>query len=160
MNISVRLSTPVDMPQVLRLIKELAAFEKEPNAVKITVDTLIKEGFGKNPSFTCFVAEVEEEIIGMALVYDRFSTWKGRSIHLEDLIVNEKMRGTGVGKALYSKVIAYAAAQKVKRLEWVVLDWNKGAIKFYEKSGATMLKDWYLVQMDEEGIKSYIATIK
>ena len=74
--------------------------------------------------------------------------------------MNEKMRGTGVGKALYSKVIAYAAAQNVKRLEWVVLDWNKGAIKFYEKSGATMLKDWYLVQMDEEGIKSYIATIK
>ena len=160
MNISVRLSTPVDMPQVLRLIKELAVFEKEPNAVKITVDTLIKEGFGKNPSFTCFVAEVEEEIVGMALVYDRFSTWKGRSIHLEDLIVSEKIRGTGVGKALYSKVIAYAAAQKVKRLEWVVLDWNEGAIKFYEKNGARMLKDWYLVQMDEEGIKNYMTTIK
>ena len=160
MNISVRLSTPVDMPQVLRLIKELAAFEKEPDAVIITVDTLVKEGFGKSPLFTCFVAEVEEKIVGMALVYDRFSTWKGRSIHLEDLIVNEKMRGTGVGKALHSKVIAYAAAQNVKRLEWVVLDWNEGAIKFYEKSGATILKDWYLVQMDEEGIKSYTATIK
>ena len=130
MNISVRLSTPVDMPQVLRLIKELAAFEKEPDAVIITVDTLVKEGFGKSPLFTCFVAEVEEKIVGMALVYDRFSTWKGRSIHLEDLIVNEKMRGTGVGKALHSKVIAYAAAQNVKRLEWVVLDWNEGAIKF------------------------------
>ena len=160
MNISVRLSTPVDMPQVLRLIKELAAFEKEPNAVKITVDTLIKEGFGKNPLFTCFVAEVEKEIVGMALVYDRFSTWKGRSIHLEDLIVSEKMRGNGVGKALYSKVIAYAAAQKVKRLEWVVLDWNEGAIKFYEKNGARMLKDWYIVQMDEEGIKNYMETLK
>ena len=160
MKILVRLSISTDMPQVLRLIKELAAFEKEPNAVKITVDTLIKEGFGKNPSFTCFVAEVEEEIIGMALVYDRFSTWKGRSVHLEDLIVSEKIRGTGVGKALYSKVIAYAAAQKVKRLEWVVLDWNKGAIKFYEKSGATILKDWYLVQMDGEGIKNYMTTIK
>ena len=160
MNISVRLSTPVDMPQVLRLIKELAVFEKEPNAVKITVDTLIKEGFGKNPLFTCFVAEVEEEIVGMALVYDRFSTWKGRSVHLEDLIVSEKIRGTGVGKALYSKVIAYAAAQKVKRLEWVVLDWNEGAIKFYEKNGARMLKDWYIVQMDEEGIKNYMETLK
>ena len=160
MNISVRLSTAIDMPQVLRLIKELAAFEKEPNAVKITVDTLIKEGFGKNPLFTCFVAEVEEEIVGMALVYDRFSTWKGRSVHLEDLIVSEKIRGTGVGKALYSKVIAYAAAQKVKRLEWVVLDWNEGAIKFYEKNGARMLKDWYIVQMDEEGIKNYMETLK
>ena len=160
MNISVRLSTPVDMPQVLRLIKELAAFEKEPDAVIITVDTLVKEGFGKNPLFTCFVAEVEKEIVGMALVYDRFSTWKGRSIHLEDLIVSEKMRGNGVGKALYSKVIAYAAAQKVKRLEWVVLDWNEGAIKFYEKNGARMLKDWYIVQMDEEGIKNYMETLK
>ena len=110
--------------------------------------------------FTCFVAEVEKEIVGMALVYDRFSTWKGRSIHLEDLIVSEKMRGNGVGKALYSKVIAYAAAQKVKRLEWVVLDWNEGAIKFYEKNGARMLKDWYIVQMDEEGIKNYMETLK
>ena len=160
MNISVRLSTPLDMPEVLRLIKELAAFEKEPDAVDITVDTLIKEGFGNSPLFTCFVAEVEEEIVGMALVYDRFSTWKGRSIHLEDLVVNEKMRGTGVGKALYTKVIEYAEAQKVKRLEWVVLDWNEGAIKFYEKSGASLLKDWYLVQMDEEGIKNYMATLR
>ena len=156
----VRLSISKDMPQVLRLIKELAVFEKEPNAVIITIDTLVKEGFGKNPSFTCFVAEVEKEIVGMALVYDRFSTWKGRSIHLEDLIVSEKMRGNGVGKALYSKVIAYAAAQKVKRLEWVVLDWNEGAIKFYEKNGARMLKDWYIVQMDEEGIKNYMETLK
>ena len=160
MKILVRLSISTDMPQVLRLIKELAVFEKEPNAVIITIDTLVKEGFGKNPLFTCFVAEVEKEIVGMALVYDRFSTWKGRSIHLEDLIVSEKIRGTGVGKALYSKVIAYAAAQKVKRLEWVVLDWNEGAIKFYEKNGARMLKDWYIVQMDEEGIKNYMETLK
>ena len=160
MNYHIRKAVTSDMHQVLNLITELAIFEKEPNAVKITVDTLIKEGFGKNPSFTCFVAEVEEEIVGMALVYDRFSTWKGRSIHLEDLIVSEKIRGTGVGKALYSKVIAYAAAQKVKRLEWVVLDWNEGAIKFYEKNGARMLKDWYIVQMDEEGIKNYMETLK
>lgn len=160
MNISVRLSISADMPHVLRLIKELAAFEKEPDAVAITEDTLITEGFGKNPLFTCFVAEVKEEIVGMALVYDRFSTWKGRSIHLEDLVVNEKMRGTGVGKALYSKVIEYAAERNVKRLEWVVLDWNQNAIDFYKKSGAVLLKDWYLVQMDEKGIKNYIATKK
>lgn len=160
MKIVVRLSTPEDMPQVLRLIKDLAAFEKEINAVEISEATLIREGFGKNAIFTCFVAELDKKIVGMALVYDRFSTWKGRSIHLEDLIVSEKMRGNGVGKALYSKVIAYAAAQKVKRLEWVVLDWNEGAIKFYEKNGARMLKDWYIVQMDEEGIKNYMETLK
>lgn len=156
MNNIVRLSTPEDMPQVLELIKELAAFENEPNAVIINEKTLIEEGFGNKPLFTCFVAEVEGEIVGMALVYDRFSTWKGRSIHLEDLIVKKQLRGTGVGKALYSRVIQYAANKKVKRLEWAVLDWNKGAIDFYEKSGAILLKDWYLVQMDDEGIKNYL----
>lgn len=144
------------MPQVLELIKELAAFENEPNAVIINEKTLIEEGFGNKPLFTCFVAEVQEEIVGMALVYDRFSTWKGRSIHLEDLVVKKELRGTGVGKALYSRVIQYAFDKKVKRLEWAVLDWNKGAIDFYEKSGATLLKDWYLVQMDEKGIKNYL----
>ena len=152
----VRLSISTDMPQVLRLIKELAVFEKEPNAVKITVDTLIKEGFGENPLFTCFVAEVEEEIIGMALVYNRFSTWKGRSIHLEDLVVNADLRGKGIGKALYAEVIQYAVNRNVKRLEWVVLDWNKNAIDFYESSGAKLLKDWHLVQMDENRMKKYL----
>ncbi len=144
------------MPQVLELIKELAAFENEPNSVSINEKTLIEEGFGNNPLFTCFVAEIETELVGMALVYDRFSTWKGRSVHLEDLIVKKNQRGTGVGKALYSRVIQYAADKNVKRLEWVVLDWNKDAIYFYEKSGATFLKDWYLVQMDNEGIKNYL----
>ena len=144
------------MPQVLELIKELAAFENEPNAVIINEKILIEEGFGNNPLFTCFVAEVEGKLGGMALVYDRFSTWKGRSVHLEDLVVKKQLRGTGVGKALYSRVIQYAADKKVKRLEWAVLDWNKGAIDFYEKSGATLLKDWYLVQMDDEGIKKYL----
>ena len=108
MNIFVRESTPNDMPQVLGLIKELAVFEKRPNAVEVTVETLIKEGFSLNPLFTCFVAEVDQEIVGMALIYYRFSTWKGRSLHLEDLIVKEKMRGSGIGKALYTKVIEYA----------------------------------------------------
>jgi GNAT superfamily N-acetyltransferase len=156
MNISVRLSTPVDMPQVLKLIKELAFFEKEPDAVEVTIDELVKEGFGENAIFTCFVAEVDKKIVGMALVYDRFSTWKGRSIHLEDLVVNTTLRGKGIGKALYSKVIEYAYERNVKRLEWVVLDWNKNAIDFYESSGAKLLKDWYLVQMDSQGIKNYL----
>ena len=95
MNIFVRESTPNDMPQVLGLIKELAVFEKSPNAVEVTVETLIKEGFGLNPLFTCFVAEVDQEIVGMALIYYRFSTWKGRSLHLEDLIVKEAVVGEG-----------------------------------------------------------------
>ena len=159
MNLQVRESVPRDMPQVLSLIKELAEFENSPNEVEITVETLIKEGFGEDPLFTCFVAEINEEIVGMALIYYRFSTWKGRTIHLEDLIVKEKMRSKGIGKDLYSKVITYAYKKKVKRIEWAVLDWNVGAIRFYERSGAKVMKNWYITQMEETGIKNYIATL-
>ncbi len=159
MNNLVRESTPNDMPQVLNLIKELAVFEKSPDAVEVTVETLIKEGFGENPLFTCFVAEIDEEIVGMALIYYRFSTWKGRSIHLEDLIVKKKMRDSGIGKALYTRVIEYAFEKKVKRIEWAVLNWNEGAIRFYERSGAKVMKDWYITHMEEAGIKNYIAKL-
>ncbi len=147
------------MPQVLELINELAVFEKEPDAVIITAEDLVKDGFGKDPLCACFVAEMKGEIVGMALVYYRFSTWKGRAIHLEDLIVKENLRGSGIGKALYTKVIQYAAEKKVKRIEWAVLNWNVGAIKFYERSGANVMKDWYIAQMDEDGIKNYLATL-
>ena len=115
-----------------------------------------REGFGDAPLFTSFVAEIASEIIGIAIIYFRFSTWKGRTIHLEDLIVKEKMRGKGVGEALYTEVIKYGFDQGVKRIEWNVLDWNEGAIKFYERTGARIAKDWSVVQMDEQGIKNYI----
>ncbi len=157
MDYIIRDAKPQDMPQVLTLIQELATFEKEPEAVEVSVEELRMEGFGDHPLFHCFVAEVEQTIVGMALVYDRFSTWKGRSVHLEDLIVRESMRGTGIGKALYAQVLTYAKSKGVRRVEWVVLDWNKNAIDFYEKSGAKFLKDWYLVQMDEEGIEAFVA---
>ncbi|RWW93767.1 GNAT family N-acetyltransferase [Flavobacterium cerinum] len=144
-----------DMPAVLDLIKELATFEKEPNAVAITVDELIKEGFGDMPLFHTFVAEVDGEIIGTALFYYRFSTWKGKTIHLEDLIVKQEKRGTGAGSALYKEVIRFAKQDGVRRVEWVVLNWNTHAINFYERSGATILQDWLTVQMDEEGITKF-----
>lgn len=156
MNYKIRESKKQDMPQVLSLIKELAAFEREPEAVEVTVEELEREGFGEHPLFKCFVAEVDNEIVGMALMYFRFSTWKGRTIHLEDLIVKEKMRGSGLGSALYKEVINYAKSQNVKRVEWVVLDWNEGAIKFYERSGAKVLKDWRTVHMDEQGITNFL----
>lgn len=156
MNFNVREGKLEDMPQVLELIKELASFENEPEAVEVTIEELEKEGFGKQPLFKCFVAEVGSEIVGLALVYFRFSTWKGRTIHLEDLIVKASMRGLGIGSALYQEVLRYAKMQGVKRVEWVVLDWNEGAIKFYERSGAKVLKDWYTVQMDEKGITNFI----
>ena len=153
----IRKATKNDMPSVLELIQELATFEKEPDAVVVTVDDLVRDGFSENPLFQCFVAEVDGEIIGMALYYYRYSTWKGKTIHLEDLIVKEDKRGTGAGFALYSEIIKKGKAENVRRIEWNVLDWNTPAIDFYEKSGANVLKDWCVVQMDENGINKFLA---
>ncbi len=152
----VRDALKIDMPQVLELIKELAIFEKEPDAVEVTVHDLEAEGFGENPLFNCFVAEINEEIVGAALVYFRFSTWKGRTLHLEDLIVKEDKRGNGIGEALYKKVMQFAYDRGLKRVAWDVLDWNTGAIRFYERSGANVLKTWRVVHMDEMGLKNYM----
>lgn len=151
----IRQGTTRDMPAVLGLIKELALFEKEPDAVVVTVDELVRDGFGDNPLFHTFVAEADGEVIAMALFYYRYSTWKGKTIHLEDLIVKEEKRGTGAGSALYKEVIKFAKAQGVRRVEWVVLNWNTHAIEFYERSGAAILQDWLTVQMNEEGITKF-----
>jgi GNAT superfamily N-acetyltransferase len=153
---TIRKATEKDMPFVLELIRELAIFEKEPDAVVVTVDDLVRDGFSENPLFECFVAEVENEIIGMALYYYRYSTWKGKTIHLEDLIVKESKRGTGAGFALYKEIIQQGKAENVRRIEWNVLDWNTPAIDFYEKSGAKVLGDWRVVHMDENGIANFL----
>ena len=154
----IRKATKNDMPSVLELIQELATFEKEPDAVVVTVDDLVRDGFSENPLFQCFVAEVDNEIIGMALYYYRYSTWKGKTIHLEDLIVKENKRGTGAGFALYKEIIKQGKAENVRRIEWNVLDWNTPAIDFYEKSGAKVLGDWRVVHMDDKGIEQFINT--
>jgi GNAT superfamily N-acetyltransferase len=154
--IEIRQATSVDYPRVLELIKELAVFEKEPDAVEVTVEELIQNGTGKQPLFTCFVAVYQGSIEGIALCYPRFSTWKGKSIHLEDLIVTEKMRGKGLGKALYDQVLQHAQQQNVRRVEWVVLDWNTNAIDFYKSSGATIIPGWHLVQMDGGALAKYL----
>jgi GNAT superfamily N-acetyltransferase len=145
-----------DMPAVLDLIKELAIFEKEPDAVVVTASDLVRDGFSENPLFHTFIAEVEEQIIGMALYYYRYSTWKGKTIHLEDLIVKEKSRGTGAGYALYSEIMRQGKKDNVRRIEWNVLDWNTPAIDFYNKSGAKLLEDWRVVNMDEAGINKFL----
>lgn len=155
MNVLVRDAVQNDMKQVLMLIKELAKFEKEPNAVIINEEQLVRDGFSKNPKFKCFVAESNNEIIGMALGYPRYSTWKGMTMHLEDLIVTKSRRGNGIGSLLFSKFINYAYSLKVKRIEWAVLDWNVNAIKFYKKNGAKILSDWRVAQMDEDSIKKF-----
>lgn len=152
----IRKATLSDIPVILELIKELAVFEKEPDAVVVTEKDLEQYGFSNNPLFGCFVAEVNGEVIGMALYYYRFSTWKGKTIHLEDLIVRENKRGTGAGWALYQEIIKQGKRDGVRRLEWNVLDWNIHAIDFYEKSGAKVLKDWRVVQMDESAIDTFL----
>lgn len=154
--LQIRKGTPKDMSAVLDLITELAIFEKEPDAVVISSEDLVRDGFSENPLFHTFVAEVNQEIIGVALYYYRFSTWKGKTIHLEDLIVKENKRGTGAGFALYSEIIKQGKKDNVRRIEWNVLDWNTPAIEFYEKSGAKVLTDWRVAQMDENGIEAFL----
>lgn len=156
MEINIRNARKEDMSDVLKLINELAVFEKEPEAVIIDEDDLIRDGFGENPAFQCFVAEADGRIEGMALVYFRYSTWKGKTVHLEDLIVKEEFRGKGLGSALYTEVIKYAAQEKVKRTEWVVLNWNKDAADFYRRSGADVMENWDTVQMDEKAMHLFL----
>lgn len=156
MNFSIRKGRPEDMKSVLDLIQELAVFEKETDTVVVTVEDLIRDGFGERPLFRTFVAEVDNEIVAMALFYPRYSTWKGPTIHLEDLIVKESFRGGNIGSALFKEVIQYAAEEGVRRVEWVVLDWNKQAIDFYEKRGAKVLREWDTVQLGGEAIHEFL----
>lgn len=159
MKYNIREAITTDMSQVLQLIQELASFEKEGNAVEVKVEDLQKDGFGKTKLFHCFVAEVEDDLVGMALVYPRYSTWKGIVIHLEDLIVTEKMRGSGLGTALLNEVVKYGSNLGVKRICWEVLDWNEPAIRFYESKGANVMRDWNVVQLNEAGIKTYLKNL-
>jgi len=159
MNYHIRKAKPTDLQHILDLIVELAVFEKEPNAVEVTVDELMASGFGTRPDFTCFVAEINTKIVGIALVYTRFSTWKGRVLHLEDLIVSEAMRGQGIGSALLDQVVRFADELKVKRISWEVLDWNTPAIEFYEAKGADVKRDWDVVHLNEKGIKNYLSKL-
>jgi GNAT superfamily N-acetyltransferase len=156
MDFIIRRGQAKDMQAVLGLITELAVFEKEPDAVDISVDDLVKDGFSENPKFKIFVAEQEHEIIGIALFYERYSTWKGRTIHLEDLIVTKNKQKIGAGKALYTAVLKYAYDHDYNRVAWEVIDWNSNAIDFYKSTGATYLNDWSVVQMNKENLAKFI----
>ena len=156
MEFQVRKATKNDMPSVLKLINELAVYEREPDAVEVTVADLERDGFGDQPLFNCFVAQAEDKIVGMALFYNRYSTWKGKTIHLEDLIVNEDYRGKGIGMQLYKKVMQFALEENIKRVEWVVLDWNTPAVNFYKNTGASVFSEWDTVQFDQDSIKKFL----
>lgn len=160
MSFLIRQATVKDVNAIYNLIIELATFEKLPNEVEITTEDLIANGFSKHPKFKTFVAEEPNgTIIGMALFYERYSTWKGTAIHLEDLIVTQSKRGTGAGKALYTAVLNYAYEQGCKRVVWDVLDWNENAIKFYESTGAKVLPDWRVVHLREQELKNFISNL-
>lgn len=156
MSFIIRFAEPKDMPSVHDLIMELAIFEKEPDAVEVTVSDLIEDGFGNHPKFKTLIAEEDQKIVGMALFYERFSTWKGKAIHLEDLIVTQSKRGLGIGKALYTSLMNYADQYNYKRVAWEVLDWNQGAIDFYESTGAQILEGWRVVHMTENNLKAFV----
>ena len=117
---------------------------------------LERDGFGDQALFNCFVAEAEDKIVGMALFYNRYSTWKGKTIHLEDLIVSEDYRGKGIGMQLYKKVMQFALEENIKRVEWVVLDWNTPAVNFYKNTGAIVFSEWDTVQFDQDSIKKFL----
>ena len=157
MSATIRSAIASDSKAIITLIKELALFEKEPESVVLTETNIKEYGFGKKPLFECLVAEVDNQVIGIALFYSRFSTWKGPTFHLEDLIVTENYKGRGYGTQLYLAFINYSYNKGVQRIEWNVLDWNTPAVKFYEKSGANVLQEWCTVQMDTDAMKSYLA---
>lgn len=142
MEINIRKGKKEDCGQVLELIVELAVYEKEPDAVEVTLAQLEEDGFGKDPAYQLLVGELDGEIKGIALYYEKYSTWKGRALYLEDLIVTQSARGKGLGLALFKAVIREAYERSSGRMEWQVLDWNQPAIDFYKDFGASIEEEW------------------
>ncbi|MBI3520672.1 MAG: GNAT family N-acetyltransferase [Bacteroidetes bacterium] len=142
MNIEIRKGTRTDIPQALNLVRELAIYEKAPNEVEVTIDEMTEWGFGTDKQFDFYVALLDGVIVGMALYYFKYSTWKGKCLFLEDIIVTEAHRGKGLGKLLFDKVVQVSKEMKVRRMEWQVLDWNTPAIEFYKNYNATLDGEW------------------
>lgn len=144
MNITIRRAVKEDCPRLMELINELAIYEKAPHEVTATVQQLEESGFGPKPVWWAFVAEADGKVEGFAMYYIRYSTWKGQRMYLEDLLVTEKMRGKGLGKMLFDRLIEEAKEKKFNGIVWQVLDWNTPAINFYEKYyNAQIDKGWY-----------------
>ncbi len=140
---NIRLATENDVPQIMDLVNELALYEKAPEEVINTIEQMKKDGFGDNPLFKCIVAENDSEIIGFALYYYRYSTWKGKVLYLEDFYIREKFRNFGVGSHLFDAVMKAANNDNCQRISWQVLEWNEPAINFYKKYNAAFDKEWW-----------------
>lgn len=142
MSIVIRKGKEQDLPMVLELVKELADFEKAPDEVEVTVNEMRNWGFGEKPLFEFFVLKKNGNIVAMALYYYKYSTWKGKCLFLEDIIVTKSERNNGYGQLLFKEVMQVAKAEKVKRMEWQVLDWNTAAIEFYKKYNSLFDAEW------------------
>ena len=153
MGLKVRKGTKQDLPAVLNLIKELAAYEKATGEVINNIEEMERDGFGTHPAFHFFIAEMNDEVAGMALYYIKYSTWKGKCIFLEDIIVSEKFRGKKLGKELFEAVVKVSKELKVQRMEWQVLDWNKPAINFYKKFDTDFNAEWINCKLVYEQIQ-------
>jgi len=149
-NIIIRRAKEEDCPRILELVKELARYERAPNEVTVTLDEFIDAGFGKNPVWWAFVAEIEGTIQGMALYYIRFSTWKGKRMYLEDIYVPEAMRGNGIGALLFERLIIEAREKDFKGMVWQVLEWNEPALNFYRKYPVLFDPEWINCQMETQ----------
>lgn len=147
MEILIRRAIKEDCPRLLELIKELAVYEKAPDDVTVTLEHFTESGFGKNPVWWTFVAEENGEVVGFALYYIRYSTWKGQAMYLEDILVTKEMRGKGIGKLLMDRLIEEAKEKKFNRIIWQVLEWNESAINFYKKYNAEFDGEWLNCQI-------------
>jgi GNAT superfamily N-acetyltransferase len=144
-----------DLPRVLALIQELAVYERAPHEVTNTLDMMRHDGFGPAPIFGFFVLESGDELLGLALYYTAYSTWKGRMLYLEDLVVTEAARRGGYGRLLFDAVVAEARRTGAQRLKWQVLNWNEPAIAFYKKLGANLDPEWFNGNLSAEQLAAY-----
>ena len=148
MNLQVREGKPEDIPAMMKLVKELALYEKAADQVSNTEEAMMRDGFGPNPVFGFFVAEADGLITGFSVYYCRYSTWNGKRLYLEDIVVTEEMRGKGLGKALFDATVAKARETNCTGMMWQVLDWNTSAIEFYEKYGTRFDDEWVNCHLD------------
>jgi GNAT superfamily N-acetyltransferase len=154
----IRIGKIGDIPRVLELVKELAAFERAPEQVTNTIELMEKDGFGPNPIFGFFVAEDEQnQIVGLSLYYWRYSTWKGKRLYLEDIIVTETQRGKGIGKKLFDVTLQQALDSNCTGMMWQVLDWNTPAIDFYKKYHASLSSEWINCSLEREQIENLVS---
>ena len=152
MEIQIRVATKEDCPRLLELINELAIYEKAPEEVTVTLKEFEDAGFGANPVWKAFVAETDGLVQGFALYYIRYSTWKGCRLYLEDFLVTEEMRGKGIGKLLFDRIVQEAREKGFNGMTWQVLDWNEPAINFYNKYSAALESGWLNASLSKEQV--------